>query len=267
MTSGTSFGEAFELTLLTKDPNLARRADRCGVQCIGVDLERLGKQQRQSGTGNRLSDHRLEDLIALRPVIQNAGLFVRLNPMHDLTAVEVEAVIEAGADIIMLPYFREEDEATRFLDLIGGRARAVLLVETSTALLEIERFCRLGGVQGITFGLNDLRHEFRVTSHFDVLCSPLMEAAAQSVLRAGLPVTLGGVGRVGDRTLPIPAELVHAQYPRLGATGAWLARSFLDRIDDFEFAIDQLRASLTEWAAKPREELEGARRQLLELLG
>ena len=43
------FGEAFTLTLLTDDSVLAKSAYDAGVDRIGLDLERLGKAERQAG--------------------------------------------------------------------------------------------------------------------------------------------------------------------------------------------------------------------------
>jgi hypothetical protein len=70
---------------------------------------------------------------------------------------------------------------------------------------------------------------------------------------------------MGDATMPVPADLVYAQYPRLGATAAWLSRSFVNTLlspDDFQPAILALRHRLNEWAAAPAEDLEYARAEL-----
>jgi hypothetical protein len=98
-----------------------------------------------------------------------------------------------------------------------------------------------------------------------VLASPLTDMLAAQVLEKGLPLAIGGVGRVGDTAMPIPTDLVYGQYPRLGATGAWLARSFTSILPasyDFEEAILALRHRLNEWAGSPVEDLERARAQL-----
>jgi hypothetical protein len=88
---------------------------------------------------------------------------------------------------------------------------------------------------------------------------------AAEVLRKGLPLAIGGVGRVDDASAPIPTNLIYAQYPRLGATGAWIARSFLNEGPgprDLQADIVKLRSRLNEWAAAPVEDLEHARAQL-----
>ena len=44
-----SFGDEFRLTLITNDPGLAAKADHIGINRIGLDLEQLGKAERQEG--------------------------------------------------------------------------------------------------------------------------------------------------------------------------------------------------------------------------
>jgi len=82
--------------------------------------------------------------------------------------------------------------------------------------------------------------------------------------------SVGGVSSPHDGALPIPPDLVLAQYPRLHATGAWLSRSFLRHLSsdrDFSTAVASIRQRLTEWAAMPASELERARDQLAALGG
>jgi hypothetical protein len=102
-------------------------------------------------------------------------------------------------------------------------------------------------------------------NHFEVLASPLAEMLAAETHKRGLPLAIGGVGRVGDDRLPIPADLVYAQYPRLGATGAWVARSFdhdSESLPCYDVELRRLRDRLTFWAAAPAEDLENARAEL-----
>jgi citrate lyase beta subunit len=41
----------------------------------------------------------------VKAVLRHAPLMVRVNPLHDGTAAEVNAVLAAGADLLMLPMF------------------------------------------------------------------------------------------------------------------------------------------------------------------
>jgi hypothetical protein len=262
-----TFGDEFRLTLLTNDPALATKADHAGVDRIGLDLERLGKAERQAGEDTRLSDHRIEELATIARAIERAALFVRLNPVNPGTGDEIEAALQFGAAAIMLPYFRTAAEVETFVRQIKGRAAAIVLVETASALVRIREILAVPGIDEVMAGLNDLRLELGVHNHFEVLASPLLDTLAREVRNADLAFSVGGVARPGDLSLPVSPELIFAQYPRLGATGAWISRSFfLNAPPDWDFAaaVPQVRRRLDEWAAAPAESLERARQELAE---
>ena len=143
MTDEHDFGAEFQLTLLTADVETAAAADAAGVQRIGVDLEFRGKAERQTSFDNRISQHTVQDLRRIKDAVRTADLFVRINPLHAGTAEEIDLVLEAGARWVMLPYFRQVSEVEQFIDLLGGRASAAILIETSTALLRIRRILAL----------------------------------------------------------------------------------------------------------------------------
>ena len=260
-----SFGDRFRLTLITDDAALAAEADRAGVDRIGVDLEHLGKAQRQAGHDTRLSGHSWDDLARIGGAIARADLFVRLNPVNPATAEEIENALGHGAEILMLPHFKETAEVATFVRLVRARARVMLLIETAPALTRIRDILAVPGIDEVMFGLNDLRLQLGVANHFEVLASPLIDAMAAEVRRAGLPLGIGGIGRVDDVSLPVPADLVHAQYPRLDATGAWVARSFFKGAPPgfpLATAISDLRRRLDRWAGRTPQALEAARTEL-----
>ncbi len=261
----TSFGDAFRLTLITNDPALAANVDGCGVERIGVDLETLGKAERQAGENTRLSGHTIEDLAVIAASLRRADLFVRVNPLNAGTAAEVEAVLSQGAQVLMLPYFRTASEVEAFVRLVDGRASVMILVETASALVRIREILAVPGVQEVMVGLNDLRLELGVRNHFEVLVSPLMDAVASEVSKASLPFSIGGVARVDDVSLPVSPDLVLAQYARLGATGAWISRSFFENVPanwDFGGAVSSVRQRLSEWASASPEAWSRARDEL-----
>ncbi|MGD0435490.1 MAG: aldolase/citrate lyase family protein [Bryobacteraceae bacterium] len=259
------FGDDFCLTLLTRDPQLAAAADQAGVNRIGIDLEYLGKAERQKGLNTRLDRHDWNDLSAVASVVHRADLFLRINPIHSGTEAEIETALDLGARVLMLPAFRTAGEADVFVRAIRGRARAIVLVEMAPAVVRIREILDVPGIDEVMLGLNDLRLQMGVANHFEVLASPLAGMLADEVRTKGLPLSIGGVGRVGDHGVPVPTDLVHAQYPRLGATGAWIARSFTNAASsplDFTAAVLALRNRLTQWAAASPEDLETARAAL-----
>jgi len=261
----SDFGSRFRLTMITDDVDLATEGDRAGIDRIGVDLEHLGKAARQAGHDTRLSRHSLADLARIAGRLRQARAFVRINPPHPGTADEVEAVLDAGARIVMLPYFTSVFQAEAFVRRVDSRAQTVLLVETAEALKAVPQLVTIGGVTEIMAGLNDLRLSLGVPGHFDVLASVAMDVLAGQVRAAGLRFSAGGVARPAQRTLPVDPDLVLAQYPRLGATGAWLSRSFFrDWPDGLPMAegIGQVRRRLTEWSLAGAAVLESARARL-----
>jgi len=221
-----SYGSDFVLTLFTNDPLLASAADRAGVDRIGVDMEQIGKGARQGHLATWISDHAENDLAIVKPALQRAALFARCNPVHGGLRAEIDRLVAAGVRVIMLPYFKTAAEAETFIRIVDERVRPVLLVETADAAAVIGDLCRIAGVREIHIGLNDMRLSLGWPSHFHVLVSDFLTGICDTVLGAGLRLGVGGIGRAGDNDLPVPADLVSAQLPRLGASASLVSRSF-----------------------------------------
>lgn len=266
-----SYGSEFVLTLFTNDPQRAAQADRAGVQRIGIDMEQIGKSSRQGHLATWISDHAEADLARVRPELKQARLFARCNPVHGESAAEIDRLVAAGVQVIMLPYFRTATAAERFIRLVDGRAHAVLLVETAEAAAEIGTLCRLDGVDEIHIGLNDMRLSLGWPSHFHVLVSDFLVRICDTVLEAGHRLGVGGLGRAGDNALPVPADLVAAQMVRLRAAAALVSRSFFrdPEPDDLDDELRRLRSLLDRcalrtpaWHARQRITLENRIGQL-----
>ncbi|MCW8132537.1 MAG: aldolase [Planctomycetota bacterium] len=255
----------FVLTLLSRDPVWIRAADEAGVQRIGLDLERMGKHQRQGRLpGARISDHTFDDLRALGAMNLRARKFARLNPLHGGSKDEVETALALGAQSLMLPSFRSEQDAETFVGLVAGRAEALLLLERAAAVARLDEIVRVAGVAEIMVGLNDLHLDLGLVSPMDVAGSELLDRIGDKVRAAGLRFGFGGVARPDDRDLPVPADLILARYAQVGARSAWLARSFFNgglTPEGFPAALQALRARLDHWFAQPREALARARAQ------
>lgn len=259
-----TFGDRFRFTLFTNRPALAAAAERAGVDRVGPDLERLGKQERQGGMGRWISDHTEAELPAVFAELVRARRFVRCNPPHAALAEELERLITAGAGVIMLPHFHRVDQAVGFVRAVAGRARTVLLVETASAAAQVGELCGIEGLDEIHFGLNDLALDLGAKNQFALLCDPLLEEACATLTAAAFPFAVSGIGRALDQSLPVPSELVYAQYPRLGATGALLSRVFSNGLGDAEFVqeVARARARLGWWAQQPAGRLRDARAEL-----
>jgi len=260
--------DAFRFTLMTDDPDLAAAADAAGVARVGLDLERVGKRERQGHLpGVRISDHRIEQLPALRARLTRAQAFVRTSPLHAGSAEEIDAALAAGAGCLMLPFFRSTAEVEQFVKLVAGRAAVSVLLETAAAAEDVRAIVRVPGVDELMVGLNDLHRELGHANAFALLASPVLERLAAAAHGVGLPFGVGGLADPANDALPIAPELVCAQYPRLGATSAFVARRFSAsglRPGDLAGGLDRCRASLARWAERSAGERESARAALAE---
>lgn len=255
------YGDDFVLTLFTNDRGLAAAADAAGVDRIGIDLESIGKRERQDPREKWISDHHIDDLPAMRAVLSRAALFARTNPIHTGSRSEIYRLIELGAQVLMLPMFRTVSEAATFVDLVDGRAEVSLLVETAAAAMRLREIVRLPGVDEIHFGLNDMHLDMNLSSHFEVIASGFLDMLADIVHESGLPFGFAGIGRTGDDSLPMPPDLVYAQYPRLGATRALVARVFCTpdyRDVDLGLEIKAAREKLDYWHEAGKTEQDKA---------
>lgn len=257
--------DRFLLTLWTDDPDLAARADAAGVDRIGLDLETLGKHERQGGLGTWISPHTIDRLPALRERLSQASLFARVNPLHTKTSAEVELLLAHGVEVMMLPMFNSAEQVAEFIHLVDRRAEVVLLLETLAAARDIERIVAVTGVTEIHIGINDLALSMGMRNRFGVLDCELTNDVSRCVRAAGLRFGIGGVGRAGDESLPIPSDLIYAQYPRLGATAALISRAFLasaGQAVDLTEEVKRSRESLAHWCAADPAELQQAQRSL-----
>ena len=85
------------LMYITNDVQVARMAEEAGVDRIFVDLETLGKAERQGGMDTVQSKHTVADVERMRSAVTGAKLLVRVNPIHDGSSEEINSVIAAGA--------------------------------------------------------------------------------------------------------------------------------------------------------------------------
>lgn len=224
--SHQSTSPSIQLLYITNDPEIAVIAEAAGVDRVFVDLEVLGKATRQGHLDTVRSNHTIEDVSEIRHVLQKSALHVRVNPLNKASDIEIDAVISAGADVVMLPYFQTASEAARFIEVVAGRARTCLLIETPSALNDFEAILDVPGIDEVHFGLNDLHLGLNLTFMFELLTNGQLEGACRCAQERGLPFGIGGVGKVGAG--PIPAEYILGEHHRLGSSMAILSRSFCD---------------------------------------
>ena len=221
---------ALKLMYITNRPEIAQIAETAGVDRIFIDLEYIGKSDRQGGMDTVQSRHTLDDVKRISEAITTAELLVRVNPIHDATEAyssseeEIDAAIANGADIVMLPFFKTVAEVKRFLSAVGGRAKTMLLLETPEAVEIVDDFLCLDGIDFIHIGLNDLSLGYGMKFMFELLADGPVERLGTKIHEKKIPYGFGGIASLGKGT--IPAEMIIKEHYRLGSSCAILSRSF-----------------------------------------
>ena len=211
---------------ITNRLDVAQVAQKYGVDRLWIDLETRGKEDRQKNFDTVKSHHTIEDIKAVKSVLTTSEMLVRINPWHDGSPTEIESVIAAGADIIMLPYWKVTEEVSNFVKIVNGRCRTTLLLETKEAVDCIDDVIKMGGFDEIHIGLNDLHLSYGMTFMFEPLVNGIVDDLCQKFTSAGIPYGFGGIAKPGSGLLP--AEKVIMEHYRLGSTRAILSRSFCD---------------------------------------
>lgn len=225
--------------LITASPEVAHHAEMCGVHRIFVDMEVLGKAERQKHLSAHKATHTLEDVAAIAGVLTDAELMVRVNPLHAGTTDEVNGAIDNGARRLMLPMFRRSEEVERFLELVDGRVPVTLLAETPEALTRISTYMdSLNARDEVHFGLNDLSLAMGLDYLFEPLAARLLEPAAAALRSRDILFGFGGIARIGQGELP--AQWVLSEHIRLGSSWVILSRAFHGGVNSVEELASRL---------------------------
>ena len=145
-----------KMLYVTNLPEAAKIADEAKVDRVVIDLETMGKAQRQKNMDSLKSQHDSSDVAKIKPLLKTSRMHVRVNPVNDNLQYEIDAVIDGGADIIMLPMFKNAKEVDTFIKLVNSRTKVCLLFETHDAVCNINEILNLGGIDEVHIGVNDL---------------------------------------------------------------------------------------------------------------
>lgn len=212
------------LMYITNDPQIACIAQKYGVNRIWVDLETLNKEERQKNIDSVKSKHSVEDIGKIVQVLTIAEMLVRINPINQNSIKEIDAVINAGADIIMLPMWKTVGEVREFLQIVGGRVKTVLLLETKEAVDCLGEVLKIGGFDEIHIGLNDLHLSYGLDFMFELLSNGTVDRLCKKIREYNIPYGFGGIAKIGEGALP--AEKIVLEHYRLGSSRVILSRSF-----------------------------------------
>ena len=219
-----------KLMYITNQPAVAQIAENAGVDRIFVDMEYIGKGLRQGGMDTVQSHHTLEDVARMAKTLQKAELLVRCNPIHEATAdfgsskEEIDAIIENGAQVIMLPYFKTAAEVEEFVRLVDGRAKTFPLMETREAAENADEILQVDGIDEIYIGLNDMSLSYGYSFMFQLLANGTVDRLAEKFRAKGMTFGFGGIASLTGGLLP--GSYVLKEHYRLGSSRVILSRSF-----------------------------------------
>ena len=235
------------LMYITNRPEIAQIAEENGVDWIFVDMEFIGKDNRQGGLDTVQNHHTIQDVRRVKASVKKAKVLVRVNPIHKAmlhvdgtiaymdSKTEVESAIEAGADILMLPFFHSVEEVKEFVYLVqnannqmerygNNRAQACLLLETPEAAILLDEILNVPGIDMIHIGLNDLHLAMGMKFMFQLLTDGIVEQLTKKIKAKGIPFGFGGIASLHGGALP--GSYVLKEHYRLGSSMVIVGRSF-----------------------------------------
>lgn len=218
------------LMYITNKPWVARIAEEAGVDWIFVDMEFIGKDARQAGLDTIQNHHTVEDVQSVKLSVNKAKVLVRVNPIHDTLADypsskdEISAVVDAGADIVMLPFFHTLREVKDFVRYVGGRAKTCLLVETPESAVLLDEILEIEGVDMIHIGLNDLHLALGMKFMFELLSNGMVDRMAEKIKAKCIPFGFGGIATLTGGA--VPGSMILKEHVRLGSSMVIVSRSF-----------------------------------------
>lgn len=234
--------------ILAADPQSAMEAQKAGVDRIFYDLEWIGKNERQHGRNTVKSNNSIDDIPAVREVLKESELLIRTNPIHAYSKAEIDKAIAYGADVLMLPMVMDQHDVEQYVEMVGGRAKVCIMIETAAAMARLDKILAVPGVDELFIGLNDLHISMGLIFMFELLSDGLVEYIANKCNNVGMPFGFGGIARIGEGDLP--SDNILGEHIRLGSTSVILSRTFKGGDKKIR------KIDLTEEVAKVRTRME-----------
>lgn len=267
------------LMYITKRPLIAQIAEESGVDWIFVDMEFIGKDVRQSGLDTVQNHHTVDDVRSIKAAIKKAKVLVRVNPIHDAmpnyvsSEDEINGVIEAGADIVMLPFFKTVIEVEHFVKTVNGRAKCCLLLETPESVAILKDIVIVPGIDMIHLGLNDMHLALGMKFMFELLANGSVDKWTNLIKEKNIPFGFGGIAALDGGA--VPGRMILKEHYRLGSHQVIVSRSFCntDKVTDinevreiFQNGISEIRALELECQQQTVEYFEQNRKAIKKVI-
>ena len=264
------------LMYITNKPAVAEIAEQAGVDWIFLDMEFIGKDARQGGLDTVQNHHTVNDVKNIKAAVKKAKVLVRVNPIHEASENypssrdEINSVIEAGAEILMLPFFKTVEEVRTFINYVNGRTKTLLLVETIEAATLIDDILEVPGIDMILLGLNDMHLQMGMKFMFELLANGTVDRLGEKIKAKGIPFGFGGIATLSGGALP--GSMVLKEHVRLGSSMVIVSRSFcntdvitdLDEVNRiFHNGIKAIRNLEAEVQNKPKEYFEENHKEVI----
>ena len=218
-----------KLMYITNDPTVAKIAADAGVDRIFIDMEVLGKAERQGGMDTVQSYHVPEDIAIVRAAVGGGTeIMARVNPLNPNSQTEIDDAIA--------------NDLRQLVRMVNGRAKVMPLLETDTAAEHLPEALAIPGIDQMHIGLNDLHLCYHQRFMFQLLANGTVDRLCAELREANIPYGFGGVGRPGSGTLP--AECIITEHYRLGSQYVILSRSFCNTEKTTD--LDEIRRIFTE---------------------
>lgn len=266
-----------KLMYITNRPEIAQIAESSGVDWLFVDMEFIGKDIRQGGLDTVQNHHTEKDIRNIKRAVSSAKVLVRINPIHEelsyyqSSEAEINEAIDAGADILMLPFFHTVKEVEDFVSLVAGRVKTCLLMETPESAELLDEILEVPGIDMIHIGLNDMHLAFGMNFMFELLANGKVDEWMQKIKAKGIMCGFGGIA--GLNTGLLPGAKVLKEHCRLGSEMVIVSRAFcnadlITELDEvkrvFDSGLKELRALEAECVGKDAEFFAQNRKEVVE---
>jgi hypothetical protein len=204
-----------------------------GADGIIVDLETRGKSDRQQGYNTQINHHSINDIVQLKETT-NSYVICRINSLNNHSKHEIDNVIAAGADEILVPMIKTESDVEHILAFIDNRIKMGILIETKEAV-NIAHYLDQYRLSRIYVGLNDLHISRQSISIFSAFIDGTVEKIRQSINNT--PFGFAGLTIPGKGD-PLAVEHITHELARLNSNFTFLRRSFFNDTENKHAAIE-----------------------------
>lgn len=175
---------------------------------------------------------------------------------------EINAVIDAGADEIIVPMLTSTAQAERVLRRIDGACKVMLMIETRAAVAEIAQIADLPADR-IYVGLNDLHIDRASNTIFAPLADGLLDTLHSHYQDRAFGfggLTLPGLGA------PLHGKHLYQEMARLECRFTFLRRSFYRDVAGLDFATSfkAIQAEMARYRKRSAAECQNDRVQAVQ---